>query len=158
MSVLIFYTDIYNVGSMAQALFRNENASYDEAEALRWQAVQVSCISIFNFSGRVLIGGINVKLCVHSVSNFTGFISDFAKSRYLHPRSYSLTITASVFLLSQIVASRVDDVAHLWKSSVLVGLAYGCIVGLLPILTIEWFGLGEIPVLHPPRIVSLRLT
>jgi len=41
---------------MSRCLYAHGNPHYDEAQALRWQAAQVSAISISNFGGRILIG------------------------------------------------------------------------------------------------------
>ncbi|KAJ7775723.1 major facilitator superfamily domain-containing protein [Mycena maculata] len=118
---------INNVGSMSQALFAKGNPTYDEVEASRWQATQVSTISLMNFSGRILIG----------------LISDNIKNRYGMPRSYSLVIVSTLFFLSQLLAAQIGDVAGLWKASALVGLAYGTIFGLFPTVCIEFFGLSH---------------
>jgi hypothetical protein len=57
MYILIFpLIDINNVGTMSQTLYAQNNSHYDEVEAGKWQAMQVSAISIMNFSGRILIG------------------------------------------------------------------------------------------------------
>lgn len=45
-----------NVGSMSQFLYAYKNPNYDDVEAARWQAAQVSAISLMNFSGRIFIG------------------------------------------------------------------------------------------------------
>ncbi|KAJ7476903.1 major facilitator superfamily domain-containing protein [Mycena galericulata] len=118
---------INNVGSMSQALFAKGNAAYDEVEASRWQATQVSTISIMNFSGRILIG----------------LISDNIKNRFGFPRSYSLVLVSTLFFLSQLLAAQIGDVESLWKASALVGLAYGTIFGLFPTVCIEFFGLSH---------------
>ena len=47
---------------MSQSLYAHNNPEYDEAQALRWQAAQVSAISLTNFGGRILIG------TAHSIS------------------------------------------------------------------------------------------
>lgn len=119
--------DINNVGSIAQALFAKGNPNYDEAESTTWQAAQVSAISIMNFSGRLLIGP----------------IADLTKSRLHYPRSFCCILVVALFVLSQIVIINVDDVHNLWKASLLLGSAYGSLFGLLPSVTIEWFGLSE---------------
>ena len=56
-----FALDINNVGSISQSLYAYNNPQYDEAQALRWQAAQVSAISLTNFGGRILIGIIHVS-------------------------------------------------------------------------------------------------
>ncbi|KAJ7470410.1 major facilitator superfamily domain-containing protein [Mycena latifolia] len=118
---------INNVGSMSQALFAKGNPAYDEVEASRWQAAQVSTISIMNFSGRILIG----------------LISDNIKNRFGFPRSYSLVLVSLLFFSSQLLAAQITDVTDLWKASVLVGLSYGTIFGLFPTVCIEFFGLSH---------------
>ena len=51
-----FDLDINNVGSISRSLYAHNNPEYDEAEAVRWQAAQVSVISLTNFGGRIFIG------------------------------------------------------------------------------------------------------
>jgi MFS family permease len=119
-------SDINNVGSIAQALLAHNNPTYDEAESAIWQAAQVSAISLASFSGRILIG----------------IVADTVKSRLRVPRSFCLPAMTAMFILSQLLLTAIGDVRHLWTASVLVGLAYGCWFGLLPTISIEWFGLG----------------
>ncbi|KAJ3885821.1 major facilitator superfamily domain-containing protein [Lentinula edodes] len=109
---------INNIGSMAQAL-------YSEVDASQWQAAQVSTISFMNFSGRVLIG----------------LLADFIKSRLGLPRSTLLIVVASIILSSQIVAAYIENVRVLWRASALLGLGYGSMFSLYATLCIEWFGL-----------------
>ncbi|KAF8890415.1 major facilitator superfamily domain-containing protein [Infundibulicybe gibba] len=123
--LLASFQYINNVGSMSQALFAKDNPTYDEIQAAKWQAAQVSTISLMNFSGRI----------------FIGLVSDFAKNRLGLPRSYSLLIVASFCFISQITAANVDDVRHLWMASALLGLGYGGVFSLFPIVCVEWFGL-----------------
>ncbi|KAJ6451837.1 major facilitator superfamily domain-containing protein [Mycena vitilis] len=118
---------INNVGSMSQALFARGNPAYDEIEASKWQAAQVSTISVMSFSGRILIG----------------LISDNLKNRFGLPRSYSLLIVSSTFFCSQLLARQIVEVADLWKASALVGFAYGTVFGLFPAVSIEFFGLSH---------------
>ncbi|KAG7441608.1 MFS general substrate transporter [Guyanagaster necrorhizus] len=116
---------INNVGSMSQALFAHNNPTYDENGAVPWQAAQVSAISIMNCLGRIIIG----------------LLSDFAKHHYETPRCYSLMLVSLLVLISQILASQIDDVRFLWQASSLLGLAYGSIFGTYPTLCIELFGM-----------------
>lgn len=53
-----FDADINNVGSIALALYAQLNPVYDDVQASRWQAAQVSTLSIGNFAGRIVIGRI----------------------------------------------------------------------------------------------------
>lgn len=46
------------------------------------------------------------------------------------------------FLISQLVALCVRDIEHLQYAVILVGASYGGVFGLLPTITIEWFGMG----------------
>ncbi|KAF8147204.1 major facilitator superfamily domain-containing protein [Crassisporium funariophilum] len=116
---------INNVGSMSQALYAHDNPEYDEVKASGWQAAQVSAISLMNFSGRI----------------FIGLVSDYAKNRYGMPRSYSLVLVAFFFFVSQVAAANVNDIAHLWIASALLGLAHGSVFSLFPTVCLEWFGM-----------------
>ena len=64
------FLDINNVGSMAQSLYTHNNPEYDEVQALRWQAAQVSAISLSNFGGRILIGTMNITFLTSLLLNF----------------------------------------------------------------------------------------
>lgn len=119
--------DINNVGSIAQALFAAGNPSYDHVESAKWQSMQVSIISIANCLGRI----------------FSGVGADLVKNRLALPRTYCICAVGFLFVVSQTVATRVEDVQHLWVASALLGLAYGGIFGLYPTIVIEWFGLGH---------------
>jgi MFS family permease len=115
-----------NAGSIAQALFAHGNADYDEAESSAWQAAQVSTINLANCFGRITIG----------------FIADIVKSRVHVPRSFCIPLVSTVFILALLVLMAINDVHHLWAASGFIGLAYGYWFGLLPTISIEWFGLG----------------
>jgi MFS family permease len=119
--------DINNAGSIAQALFAHGNADYDEAESSAWQAAQVSIISLANCFGRITIS----------------FITDTVKSRVHVPRSFCIPLVSTLFILALLVLMAINDVHQLWAASGFIGLAYGCWFGLLPTISIEWFGLGE---------------
>ncbi|KAG6852615.1 hypothetical protein C0991_010464 [Blastosporella zonata] len=122
-------TFINNVGSISQALYTKSVNVYDPTDAARWQADQVSSISILNFFGRI----------------FIGLVSDFAKNRLHFPRSYSLVLVAFLFLLSQVLAAFViDDIKHLWIVSATLGLAHGSAFSLFPNVCLEWFGMRNI--------------
>jgi len=118
---------INNVGLISQALFAKGNPNYDEIESAKWQAMQVSIISIANCLGRI----------------FAGLGADAVKNRLGRPRSYCLCVVAILFILSQLIATKVDEVENLWFASATLGLAYGGIFGLFPTIIIEWFGLGH---------------
>lgn len=114
------------MGAIAQALFAHGNTDYDEVESSAWQAAQVSVISLANCFGRIIIG----------------IIADAVKSRAHVPRSFCLPFVSTLFILALLLLTVINDVHHLWAASGFVGLAYGCWFGLLPTLSIEWFGLG----------------
>ncbi|KAI0301892.1 major facilitator superfamily domain-containing protein [Multifurca ochricompacta] len=124
-SIHILY--INNVGSIAQALFAHGNSAYDEADSSAWQAAQVSVLSLANCFGRILIG----------------IAADTAKSRIRVPRSFCMPVVSALFILALLLLIVMDDVRHLWAASGLIGLAYGCWFGLLPTVSIEWFGLAH---------------
>ncbi|KAJ7077206.1 hypothetical protein C8R43DRAFT_1092948 [Mycena crocata] len=62
-------------------LLAKEDTACDEIEVSRWQAKQVSTLSILNFSGRVVIG----------------LISDNGKTRFGLPRSYAIVPISTLF-------------------------------------------------------------
>jgi len=119
---------INNVGSISQALYAKANPIYDDLEASKWQAAQVSTVSIGNFAGRILIG----------------LISDFTRNRLHLPRAYCLCIVSSLFIISQAFAIGISSVQSLWMASSLLGLAYGSLFGICPTIVIEWFGLAHL--------------
>lgn len=67
--------------------------------------------------------------------------ADFGKHRGMR-RARCISIVATCFLISQLVGLRVQDVKHLQYAVTLVGVSYGGVFGLLPTITIEWFGMG----------------
>ena len=52
--------DINNVGSISQALYAKGDPDFDDLEAAKIQAAQVSTVSIMNFLGRILIGALSL--------------------------------------------------------------------------------------------------
>jgi hypothetical protein len=56
---------------------------------------------------------------------------------------HCLAGVAASFLLSQLAALAVSDVSSLWRASALLGLSYGAMFGLMPMICLEWFGMGE---------------
>ncbi|KAI5992652.1 hypothetical protein EDC04DRAFT_1295271 [Pisolithus marmoratus] len=122
---------INNVGAITLALVAKSNPAYDETEASKQQGVQVSTLSIGNFIGRILIG----------------LISDFARSYFRLPRGYCLCLVSLLFIVSQACAIGVSNISTLRMATATLGLAYGSLFGILPVIIIDWFGLGEcIPV------------
>ncbi|KAL4067164.1 major facilitator superfamily domain-containing protein [Scleroderma yunnanense] len=119
---------INNVGSISLALFAKSNPDYDQVEASKWQAAQVSTLSVGNFAGRII----------------SGLISDFIRTKLHLPRAYSLCVVSSFFIISQVFAISVSSVSALWFASILLGLAYGSLFGATPAILIEWFGLAHL--------------
>jgi len=116
---------INNVGSMTQALYARTAPIYDELRASQWQATQVSTISVVNCIGRILLG----------------LIADSSKRFWNTSRSVYISLVASLFVISQLVAYSTTEISQLWKASALLGLSYGSMFGLFPAISIEWFGL-----------------
>ncbi|KAH7106945.1 MFS general substrate transporter [Auriculariales sp. MPI-PUGE-AT-0066] len=123
---------INNVGSIAQALYAHQNptkfptAAGDEASS-KLQATQVSFTSLGNCAGRIIIG----------------VVADIGKNRFGISRPFFLCGVAAFFIFSQLAATRVEDPDSLWLASAVVGLSYGGMFGLCPVIVIEWFGLGH---------------
>lgn len=54
-----------------------------------------------------------------------------------------LPVVAIMFIASELAVLRTTDVQHLWLVSASLGLAYGALFNVLPMLVLEWFGMGE---------------
>ncbi|KIK22462.1 hypothetical protein PISMIDRAFT_102428 [Pisolithus microcarpus 441] len=121
-------TYINNVGTISLALFAKSNPTYDEVEASKWQAAQVSTLSVGNFVGRILCG----------------LVSDFLRNHLHLPRAYSLCIVSSFFIISQALAIGISSVSTLWIATATLGVAYGGLFGALPAIVIDWFGLAHL--------------
>jgi hypothetical protein len=74
----------------------------------------------------------------------SGLIADFFRIRLRLPRVFCFCIVSALFVVSQISVINVYDVAHLWKATALLGLAYGSLFGICPTIIMDWFGLGEL--------------
>ncbi|KAI6160927.1 major facilitator superfamily domain-containing protein [Pisolithus thermaeus] len=114
--------------SISLALFAESNPNYDEVEASKWQAAQVSTLSVGNFAGRLLIG----------------LISDLMRNQFHLPRACCLCIVSSLFVVSQALAIEISSVSMLWVATALLGVAYGGLFGALPTIVIDWFGLAHL--------------
>ena len=53
-----------------------------------------------------------------------------------------ISIVATSFLISQLVGLCVQEIEQLQYAVFLVGISYGAVFGLTPIIVLEWFGLG----------------
>ncbi|EJD32332.1 hypothetical protein AURDEDRAFT_132169 [Auricularia subglabra TFB-10046 SS5] len=121
-----------NVGSVAQALYAHANpTTFPTDEGIeatsKLQATNVSFTSLGNCVGRILIG----------------VLADIGRARWGVSRPSFLCLVAGAFIFSQIVAARIEDPDALWIASGLLGVAYGGLFGLCPVIIIEWFGLGH---------------
>lgn len=140
---------INNVGTITQTLWesnaRKATDSWVEAWVLagakksrkhaeklamqRIQSLQVSCISLGNASGRILIG----------------LLSDFVVTRVREPtaRTFFLLPVTIMAVLSQGLAAWPDAITNVHRLllvSATTGLMYGTLFGLGPVLVFEWFG------------------
>ncbi|WVF70375.1 hypothetical protein IAT40_005165 [Kwoniella sp. CBS 6097] len=116
---------INNAGTVALALGRQGQRVYDKGRVAGWQAKQVGLVSIWNCAGRI-IGGV---------------VSDFGKTKYHISRIWFLPVVAILFTISQISALETTRVQSLWMVSSLLGLAYGSLFNVMPMLVLEWFGM-----------------
>lgn len=55
-----------------------------------------------------------------------------------------LPVVAVLFVVSQLTALNVTSVEHLWIVSTLLGLAYGSLFNVIPMLVLEWFGMRQL--------------
>lgn len=67
--------------------------------------------------------------------------ADFAKHKGVR-RARFISIVAASFLVSQLVGLYIQNIEHLQYAVLLVGISYGATYGLLPVIAIEWFGMG----------------
>ncbi|WVR04228.1 hypothetical protein IAU60_001228 [Kwoniella sp. DSM 27419] len=116
---------INNAGTVALALGRQGMREYDRRRVAGYQAKQVGLVSLWNCAGRI-IGGIG---------------SDFAKTKYRIGRIWFLPVVCILFIISQLAALHTTQVQSLWMVSSLLGLAYGSLFNVLPMLVLEWFGM-----------------
>ena len=54
-----------------------------------------------------------------------------------------LPLVALMFVATQIAALSTTHVDHLWIVSTMLGLSYGSLFNVLPMLVLEWFGMSE---------------
>lgn len=118
---------INNVGLMARALLLESDAGPDDIEYVKWQTLHVSTLSVASCVGRLLIG----------------VIADFAKYRGIR-RVQCFSIVATSFFISQLVGLAVKDNKKLQYAVTLVGISYGAVFGLAPIIVVEWFGMAHV--------------
>ena len=85
---------------------------------------------------------------------WTGVTADFGKHRGMR-RVQCISIVATSFLISQVVGLFIQNNEQLQYAVVLVGVSYGAVYGLIPIIAIEWFGIGPSSVPLPPRLQKL---
>ncbi|WFD20955.1 hypothetical protein MCAP1_003210 [Malassezia caprae] len=138
---------INNVGTITHVLYDYAHTQSKQAGALgqmllflikggkgheiqRIQALQVSCISLGNALGRIVIG----------------IISDMVVLRTQQPtyRTYLIIPVVVLATLSQglfALPNVINSVEHLMLVSCLTGLMYGTLFGLFPVLVFEWFGM-----------------
>ena len=74
--------------------------------------------------------------------HWIGLTADFVNHRGMR-RIRCLSAVAASFLVSQLVALRIQDIKYLQYSALLVGISYGGVFGLMPTIIIEWFGMGS---------------
>lgn len=137
---------------MSQALYAYKTQDYDDIHAAKWQTVQVSTISVTSWAGRIILGTCLLSF-KHHHSSHTGMMCDYGKNKLGVPRSYSLVLVSSLFVVSQVVIACIDIVEHLWIASSFLGFAYGSAYSLFATMCIEWFGLRELYYIEPTQHV-----
>nr|ODO00874.1 hypothetical protein L204_01597 [Cryptococcus depauperatus CBS 7855] len=116
---------INNVGTIALALGRDGQLLYDKEVIGGWQTKQVGLVSIWNCAGRILCG----------------IYSDMLKTHYQVRRVWTLSVVALLFIISQLFALQTTRVESLWMVSSLLGLSYGSLFNVMPMLVFDWFGM-----------------
>lgn len=84
-----------------------------------------------------------------------GILTDVAKHRFAIRRIHFMSLVSLLFILSQVVALYTTDVGSLWIVSSLLGIAYGGLFGLAPVITLEWFGLCQFYFLYSSSNIVL---
>lgn len=118
---------INNLGLMARALVLKHNASPDNQEYAKWQTLHVLTFSIASCIGRILIGA----------------IADFANYRGIQRIQCFSIVAVSVFV-SQLVGLLVQENEQLQYAVFLVGVSYGGVFGLSPVIVLELFGIAHV--------------
>ncbi|KAG7528448.1 hypothetical protein FFLO_06157 [Filobasidium floriforme] len=119
---------INNIGTIVATLTRpTDGVTPFEANNItsKHQALQVSLISISNCIGRLVMG------CA----------SDYTQNTFHLSRRLFLVPIGLSFAVSQVLAHDTDAIEGLWKTSLTLGFAYGCIFSLLPMIVLEAFGI-----------------
>ncbi|KAK4685150.1 hypothetical protein P7C73_g5008, partial [Tremellales sp. Uapishka_1] len=138
---------INNVGTVALVLGRKGEWGYDSREISRWQAKQVGTVSIWNCLGRIF-GGLGSDLCksklkMRRVSRLCLWGPETRDKCLPSYQVWFLPIIAMAFILAQQLALHVTSVEHLWIVSTILGFAYGALFNVLPMLTLEYFGMAH---------------
>lgn len=122
--IIVTANSLSNMGHDVQALWNHYDDSVNKAFVARHQLIHVSIISVCSFLGR-LISGIG---------------SDFIVKRLHMSRFWCAAVSATVFMLAQLCAIRIENPNLLWAVSGLSGLAYGMLFGVFPALVVDAFG------------------
>jgi hypothetical protein len=78
---------------MSRSLYAHNNPGYDEAQALRWQAAQVSVISLTNFGGRFFIGTAHYISLIALLPNFLNEQASFRTLLRAYIEHHVLTVS-----------------------------------------------------------------
>lgn len=113
-----------NIGNDAQALWAHWDPSKDKAFISQRQVMHVSIISCFSFIGR-LISGIG---------------SDVIVKRLHMSRFWCIVTSSTIFMIAQVLATRILNPNFLFVVSSLTGLGYGFLFGVYPALVADAFG------------------
>ncbi|CAG8623744.1 9952_t:CDS:2, partial [Paraglomus occultum] len=122
---------INNVGTIAKLLYasssRNRHGIPNKSHELQHiQNFHVFLLSIFSCTGRLS----------------SGVLSDITRSMYDIRRLWFIIIAGVLLLIGQILAGFIaTSLKTLWLATICIGFGYGCIFGIAPAITSEWFGL-----------------
>ncbi|ODV97280.1 hypothetical protein PACTADRAFT_49020 [Pachysolen tannophilus NRRL Y-2460] len=89
-----------------------------------YQALQVSLLSLFSFSGRLL----------------SGPMSDLIHKKFKCQRLWLVIFSLTILLIAQILVLLINTVDGLAVTSVLIGCSYGSLFGVYPAVIAEAFG------------------
>ncbi|PKY48889.1 MFS general substrate transporter, partial [Rhizophagus irregularis] len=115
---------INNVGTIIESLYSSHSSS-TLPPIYKLQNTHVFVLSIFSCLGRLSIG----------------FISDMARLLFKIPRSFFFILSGVwIFLAQLLILFYVDDLDKLLIVTIFVGVGFGNLYSITPIIVSEWFG------------------
>ena len=84
---------------------------------------------------------LNFRPCKDSIQDTEGMQREERSTT--DDQIWFLPIVALGFVISQVTAINTSDVRNLWMVSTILGISYGSLFNVVPMLILEWFGMGR---------------